>query len=266
MLAALLFTGGMYWRGVQRLRRATGSGPKLSSAAWCFAAGWLALAIALVSPLHPWGQVLFSVHMTQHEVLMLLAAPLLILGRPGLVMLWALPRDSAREVARWTRWPVVRKAIAVLTLPFAAWTLHAMALWAWHIPSWFEATLRNGWIHDLQHASFFFTALIFWHALFHGPRRKRGYGAGVLYLFTTAVHSGALGALITFGRRVWYPHYVLSAPTVGVSPLNDQQLGGLIMWIPASFVYVVAALIMFKSWLVESDLRVPTEMAPQSRA
>jgi cytochrome c oxidase assembly factor CtaG len=253
MLITLFAVAGLYGRGLRRLRAATRGPGRLRFECGCYFAGWFALVVALVSPLHPWGQVLFSAHMTQHEVLMLVAAPLLVLGRPGLVLLWAMPRPAAKRFGRWTHVRVIHGLWAWLNQPFVAWLLHALALWLWHIPSWFEATLRNEAIHDLQHASFFFSALLFWHAVLQGPRRVLGYGAGVLYLFTTAIHSGALGALITFGRSVWYPHYLETSPTVGMTALDDQQLGGLIMWIPAGFVYVIAALILFRAWLSRSD-------------
>jgi putative membrane protein len=188
---------------------------------------------------------------------MLVAAPFFILGRPGLVILWAFPRRTAQAFGHFTQQRVLHDLWRMLNLPFVAWLVHALALWVWHIPRLFEATVETPWIHDAQHASFFFSALLFWNALLRGPQRSFGYGAGVLYLFTTAVHSGALGALIAFARGVWYPHYLETAPAVGIPALEDQQLGGVIMWIPASVVYVVAALIMTRQWLIRSDSAQP---------
>jgi putative membrane protein len=255
MITALFLSAAIYRLGLSHLRAATKVPAKLRREAWYYAGGWLALAIALVSPLHPWGQILFAAHMTQHEVLMLIAAPLLVLGQPGLVFLWALSRADAQRAGRWTKQPLVAMGWNILNRPLAAWVVHAVALWVWHIPAWFEATLEHEWIHHVQHASFFLSALLFWHSIFRGPQRVSGYGAGVLYLFTTAVHSGALGALITFATRVWYPHYSQTSPSVGLTALQDQQLGGLIMWIPASLVYVIAALLMAAHWLRHSDPR-----------
>jgi putative membrane protein len=254
MIATLLVTAWIYGRGLHQLRRAIHAPWKMRREAWYYAAGWLALAVAVVSPLHPWGQILFSAHMTQHELLMLVAAPLLVLGRPGPIVLWAMERRAAQRTARWIRLPKVQKLWQAVTRPFVAWLVHAIALWMWHVPALFEATLANAWVHHLQHASFFFSALLFWHAVFHGRQRASGYGAGVLYLFTTALHSGALGALITFAGVVWYPHYLETAKLGGLTPLEDQQLGGLIMWIPAGLVYIVAALVMFAQWLRRSDV------------
>jgi len=223
--------------------------------AFCFAGGWLALFVALVSPLHAWGRVLFSAHMTQHEVLMLVAAPLLVLGRPLVVFLWALPLNWSRRIGNLGKISSINRLWQVITIPFVAWIVHAIALWSWHIPILFEAVQRNEAIHTAQHLSFFISALLFWWALIHGPQGAMGYGAAVLYLFTTSVHSGVLGALLTVARSVWYPSYAGLTTSWGLTPLEDQQLGGLIMWIPAGLVYLIAGLALFAGWLREADLR-----------
>jgi len=217
-----------------------------------YAAGWFALFVALVSPLHPMGRVLFSAHMTQHEILMLIAAPLLVLGRPVVAYLWAMPVGLARTVGAWGRVPWFQKVWRVLTNPFVAWAIHAAALWVWHIPSLFQATIDNEWVHTAQHLSFLLSALLFWWALIHGREGLKGYGAAVLYLFTTSIHSGALGALITFASTVWYPAYANTTSAWGLTPLEDQQLGGLIMWVPAGLVYIFAGLALFAGWMRES--------------
>ena len=221
----------------------------------CFAGGWLALFVALVSPLHAWGRVLFSAHMSQHEVLMLVAAPLLVLGRPLVVFLWALPLNWSRRAGSLAKISFINRLWQIATIPLVAWVVHAVALWTWHIPILFEAVQRSEVIHTAQHLSFLISALLFWWALIHGPRGAMGYGAAVLYLFTTSIHSGALGALLTSTGSVWYPSYVGLTASWGLTPLEDQQLGGLIMWIPAGLVYVIAGLALFAGWLREADLR-----------
>ena len=246
VLTALLFTIGLY-----RLKRR-------SIRTWealCFAGGWLALFVALVSPVHAWGRVLFSAHMSQHEILMLVAAPLLVLGRPLIAFLWALPLNWSRRLGNIGKIAWINRVWRTLTIPLVAWLVHAVALWTWHIPALFEATLYSETVHTLQHLSFLLSALLFWWALIHGPQGAMGYGAAVLYLFTTSVHSGALGALLTVAGSVWYPSYAPLTATWGLTPLEDQQLGGLIMWIPASLVYVIAGLALFAGWLREADLR-----------
>ena len=221
----------------------------------CFACGWLALFVALVSPLHAWGRVLFSAHMSQHEVLMLVAAPLLVLGRPIVVFLWAFPVSWSRRIGNFGKVGWVQRSWRLLTIPLVAWLVHAVALWIWHVPVLFEAVLRNEWVHTLQHLSFLISALLFWWALIHGPQGAMGYGAAVLYLFTTSIHSGALGALLTIAGSVWYPSYIPLTSSWGLTPLEDQQLGGLIMWIPAGLVYIIAGLALFAGWLREAEVR-----------
>ncbi|MBD0372117.1 MAG: cytochrome c oxidase assembly protein [Pyrinomonadaceae bacterium] len=256
VLLSLALSAFLYVRGVRRLwlEASVGRGTSKLEAA-CFIGGWLALFVALVSPLHPWGRVLFSAHMTQHEVLMLVAAPLFVLSRPLVPFLWALPLAWAREIGGWGKQRVVQAVWGALKNPLVAWAIHAVALWMWHTPALFDATIHSEWVHTLQHASFFFSALLFWWAVVHGPQGVMGYGAATLYMFTTSLHSGLLGALITFAASAWYPAYQTTTETWGLTPLEDQQLGGLIMWIPAGLVYIVAGLMLFAGWLRESETR-----------
>ena len=253
VLVCLALSAWLYWRGLRRLWGGAEAGRGVRRReAWAYAGGWLALFVALVSPLHPLGRVLFSAHMTQHEVLMLVAAPLLVLGRPLIPFLWALPLTWARAAGAWARASWFQKTWRALTNPFSAWAIHAVALWVWHAPVLFQATIDNEWVHTAQHLSFLLSALLFWWAIIHGRRGWMGYGAGVLYMFTTSVHSGALGALITFASSPWYPAYRTTTQSWGLTPLEDQQLGGLIMWIPAGLVYVFAGLALFAGWMRES--------------
>ncbi|MDB5324912.1 MAG: hypothetical protein JWM57_481 [Phycisphaerales bacterium] len=241
--AGLVISIGLYGVGLRRLWRGAGIGHGIRRwEAGCFLGGWLTLFIALVSPLHSWGSMLFSVHMTQHELLMLVAAPLLVLGRPVLPILHALPRAWASELGAASNGQIWRAAWQVVTRPLIAWLLHAVVLWSWHAPVLFEATQESEWVHAAQHLSFLISALLFWWSLFHARASASASGAAVLYLFTTALHSGFLGAMLTFARGVWYPIYGNSPAAWGLTPLEDQQLGGLIMWVPACSVYIVAAL------------------------
>jgi cytochrome c oxidase assembly factor CtaG len=262
VIISLAITALLFIVGLRRLKRR-------SIRTWeavCFAGGWFALFVALVSPMHAWGRVLFSAHMTQHEILMLVAAPLLVLGRPLIAFLWALPLNWSRSLGNVAKITWISRLWHALTIPLVAWLVHAIALWVWHIPALFDATLHSETVHTLQHLSFLLSALLFWWALIHGPQGAMGYGAAVLYLFTTSVHSGALGALITIAGSVWYPSYTGLTASWGLTPLEDQQLGGLIMWIPAGLVYVIAGLALFAGWLREADLRATRrerlELAP----
>jgi putative membrane protein len=193
--------------------------------------------------------------MTQHEILMLVAAPLLVLGRPMVVCLWAFSHQEARRITSWTRGRWVEQTWACISNPLAAWLIHLAALWVWHIPALFEATLDSDVAHALQHMSFLFSALLFWWAVLQGRQRALGYGLAVVYMFTTALQSGLLGVLLTVSTRIWYPAYRERARAWGLTPLEDQQLGGLIMWIPAGIVYIVAGLALMAGWLREVDSR-----------
>jgi len=187
---------------------------------------------------------------------MLVAAPLMVLSRPLLPFMWALPLAWSRKIGHVAKTRPIAKSWRFLTIPLVAWLIHAIALWIWHVPFLFEAVLDNEWVHTAQHLSFLLSALLFWWAVIHGQQGVMGYGAAVLYVFTTSVHSGLLGALITFATSVWYPSYVGLTSSWGLTALEDQQLGGLIMWIPAGIVYIVAGLALFVGWMRESELRV----------
>ncbi len=140
--------------------------------------------------------------------------------------------------------------------PLTATVLHAAALWIWHVPFLYEATLRNDYLHGVEHFSFFITAALFWWALIHGRYGRIGYGIAVFYVFVTTMHSGALGALMTFSSRVWYPYYQRAGLQWGIDPVQDQQLAGLIMWVPAGLILVVLGLSLFAMWLGEAEKRI----------
>jgi cytochrome c2 len=201
--------------------------------------------------------------MAQHTLLIAVAAPLIVLGRPVLVSLWALPRATRRRL---TNLAVVRGcARAAQPRPVAAFALHATALWAWHLPALYQASLTNDLVHALQHASFLLTALLFWAAFLNVRERSRSYGAGVLYTFATAAHTSILGALITLAPVAWYARYAETAHAWGLTPLEDQQLAGLIMWVPGGLLYTVLALALLAAWLREAEQRrVPRRLAAAS--
>lgn len=254
VLTLLALSAGLYLAGAWRLwRRSRGGRSALLRQGGMFAIGWLTLAGALASPLDGMGSQLFSAHMLQHELLMIVAAPLLVLGRPLAVWLWALPGRSA--VAGAVRHPLVRLPWQWLTMPMVSWLLHAVALWAWHVPRLFEGALASNAMHGWQHASFLASALLFWWAVLgDGGERGRRSGA-MLYLFTTMLHTGALGALLTWSTVPWYPAYAGTVGLYGFDLLEDQQLGGLIMWIPGALAYLFAGLALAARWL-KSDPRV----------
>lgn len=255
VLLGLALSAWLYVRGLRRLWARAGVGQGIRKwEAGAFAAGWLSVVVALISPLDPLSDVLFSAHMAQHEVLMLVSAPLLVLGRTLLAFFWAF--EDRERIGRRLQSPRVLSAWHGLTGPLVVWVLHAVALWVWHVPGLYEAALRNEAVHAVQHLSFFATASLFWWALVHGRFGRIGYGMAVFYVFTTAVHSSILGALLTVARRLWYPIYEARALRWNLDPLQDQQLAGLLMWVPAGAIFLVLGLALFAAWLGEAERRV----------
>lgn len=244
-LVALLALSALgYAVGLWRLWSNAGRGRGVTfTQAAAFGLGWLSLAAALVSPLDTCGGLLFSAHMVQHEVLMVLAAPLMVIGRPLATWTWALSPAQRRVVGRWFQARGWTALWGTLTDPLVAWALHALALWGWHIPAAFDAALQHEALHILQHLSFFGTALFFWWSVLgHDPRGRYGPGHSTAYLFTTMMHTGALGALLSLAPTPWYAPYIPLTGSLGFDPVQDQQLGGLVMWVPAGLAYVIAAL------------------------
>jgi putative membrane protein len=260
----LAIAAGWYGWGVRSLWRSAGVGRGVRRReAGSFAAGWLIVALALLSPLHRLSELLFSVHMVQHELLMAVAAPLLVLGRPLVAMVWALPPGWRRTTGTWTAAPAVQTGWRALTHPLAAWSLHAGVIWAWHLPSLYQAGVAHDAVHALQHATFLGSALLFWWTVLQPRAGRLGSPASVVSLFTTAMHTGLLGALLTVSTRVWYPIYRGTTVAWGLSPLEDQQLAGLIMWIPAGLIYAGVALALLATWLREpSAVRRLAALAP----
>jgi cytochrome c oxidase assembly factor CtaG len=187
---------------------------------------------------------------------MLVAAPLLVFGRPLAPLLWGLPHGARRRVAGLLRRAPVARAGRAVTGLFAVFALHGAVLWAWHLPRLYQAALASDAVHALQHSCFFATAALFWWAVVHGRYGRSGYGLGVLYVFATALHSSALGVLLTFAPRVFYPAYAAAARQWGLSAQEDQQLAGLLMWVPSGVVFVGIGLSLFAAWMGEAGRRV----------
>lgn len=229
-----------------------------------FFAGLLAVTAALVSPIHHAGDQLLSAHMLQHLVLILVAAPLLVLGRPQLPFLLALPRSWRRALHALGARRSIRATRRLLTSTASIWVVGVAVLWSWHIPALYDAAVRNTGLHALEHLSFLVTAFMFWWVVLRPAGQGLAPGRDVLYVFTAGLAGCALGALFAFATSPIYPTYVREALALGVSPLSDQQLAGLIMWIPAGIVYLAFASWFFVRWLrvVESDALRNESAAP----
>lgn len=229
LIAALyIFGAGAHRAGIRRFHMAA------------FVAGWSTVAAALMPPLHEFAETYLSAHMLQHELLMVIAAPLLALGRPRHVLFALLPRARRGRTA--TKFRRLR-----ISMPLA-WALHACAVWAWHLPALYQAAAVQPLLHVAQHASFGGTALLFWFSVLE---RRREYGAAALYTFATSVHTGILGALMFLTPQPWYPIYGNS-----LAAREDQQLAGLIMWIPGGALMAFTALCLLWFWLRDIEQRV----------
>lgn len=238
----------LYTLGVRRLWRRAGRWRGVRAAhVLRFVLGWSALACALLSPIDALADRSFALHMLQHELLMLVAAPLLVLARPLEAWTWALAPRARRGVVALAHARPLGRAWCAITGQPGAWCLHAAAVWIWHVPALFLAALADASLHVLQHTCFLTTALLFWWSIFR--TRAGSHTAGAMAsVFTTMLHTSALGALLTLAA---HPSYVATVQPMmfGLTPLEDQQLGGLIMWVPGSLAYLVAGLILVAGWL-----------------
>jgi putative membrane protein len=263
VLLPLLLTVWLYGQGVRRLwsRAGTRRGIRYVNAL-AFAFGTTTLLVALVSPLDALGETLLSAHMAQHGLLVTAAPLLLVFGRPGVAFAWALPDGARRNLLGSPLWRSLAGLGNALSRPLPAATLHGLALWLWHAPAAFDAAVASHAIHAFEHVSFFGTAILFWRAILsaHGDRRaSSALGAS----FATLVHGGLLGALITLAPYPLYIWYSGRTGLWGLSPIEDQQIAGVLMWVPMGVVYL-GACIALASRLVASPGR-PLRDAARAR-
>jgi putative membrane protein len=244
----------LYVTGLWRLWARAGIGKSISiRQAACFSIGMASLFIALISPIDVFSDELSWMHMIQHMILVGISAPLLVLGSPFMVALWVFPLSWRHAYGRMKRrvesWKPARY---LLWQPLLMWSLFAFTLWIWHLPKLYEATLYNDLFHDFQHFTFVLVSCLFWRVLLDPVSRLRlGRGTGVLYLFLTSLHATLLGVFMTFAPKVWYPFYERRAPRWKLSALEDQQIAGLIMWMPACMIYALFAAMILGLWLRE---------------
>jgi putative membrane protein len=244
----------LYLRG----RRA---GPRtgVDRRAWCFAGGLVAVLIALASPLDALSGALASAHMVQHVILVSVAAPLLALSAPGVTLLRGAPLAVRRATGRWRQRLGLRPPVVhTLANPVTAWLLHAGFLWVWHAAVLYDAALANPVVHAVEHGTFLASALLFWRVV-AGPegRGRVAPGLGVLMVFGMTLQSVFLSVLLTFARQPWYAGYATTTESWGLTHLADQQLAGVIMWVPAGVIYVGAGLALLVTWIGSSEDELP---------
>jgi putative membrane protein len=262
VLAGLAVAAAAYSLGVRRLWHA-GPGAPSGPRAAAFGAGLAVVALALVSPLDTLAEGLFAAHMAQHMLLVMVAGPLLVLGAPGLPLTVALRPRWRRRLGRLRRHPAVGAGRRLLTRPAVAWAVHVGTLWAWHLPAPYQSALGSELVHAAEHASFLGTAWLFWWVVLSRPGRRRlAPGFAVLYLFAAALQGSALGALLTLAPAPLYPLQAAASAPWGLDPLADQQLAGLIMWVPADLVYLGTAGALFMAWLMSLERASPRQEAP----
>jgi putative membrane protein len=220
-----------------------------------FALALSILALALLSPLATWAHHSFAAHMTQHMLLILGASVFLAHSAPGWMLLWLLPlryRQRGRQLWRWLG-SVIRR----FSKPLLAWLTFGAVLWLWHVPKFYLWALEHPAAHAIEHFTMLGSSLLFWWLVVQPFGRKRlSPGAGVLYLITTLMHTGLLGALLTFATFPLYRSQTDGAAT-GLSSLEDQQLAGLIMWVPMGLVLGTWAITLLGQWLQHLEKRLP---------
>lgn len=238
LFGSLLLTVALYYHGAWAYPIANGR--KL-----CFVAGIGVLAIALLSPLEAMSSALFSAHMVQHLLLILVAAPLLTVSRPVAPLLRALPRNTQKGIGNIIQKPFMQSLWRQFSHAPTVFMLNIAVLLLWHIPALYEAAFAHMFIHALEHTSFLLTAALFWWTVQH----MKNHGARILLIFGVMMTSGFLGALMSFSRSAWYSHHAQYVGAWGLTALEDQQLAGLLMWIPPGVVYAVTAALVLAAWL-----------------
>ena len=229
LIGALLGIAGLYAWGCRGL---------LSLTMWnriAFATGWTIVAAALVSPLCNLSITLFSARVAQHMILTVLAAPLIVIGRPHEVFANAFGR-KAQKAPSSPGWECV-----VATLAFT------LALWIWHLPAPYDYTLRSNAIYWLMHVSLFGCSLFLWRTLLHEGLNYSGFAliAGV----ATTIQMNLLGAVLTLAPRTLFTAHLGTTASWGLTTLEDQQLGGLLMWVPGGIVFTASTITAFGLWL-----------------
>jgi cytochrome c oxidase assembly factor CtaG len=247
VLASLQILG---WRRLrQRGRRRFANGWRLAS----YLSGLFLVGIALQSPIDVLSGQLFFMHMVQHLLLMMFAAPLLLLANPFPIFLWALPRSWRIGVGRWFQpsHPFYQ-ALAAVTGPGAVWMIFVGVYLGWHDPNAYNLALRSEFIHDIEHITFFGVSLLFWwRVIGAGPQIGRRMSVPLRAAFAVAAVPPNMlaGIAISFATSPIYTHYTSVPRLYGISVMDDQTWSGLIMWIPGSMMFIIAAVVLLGALL-----------------
>ena len=224
-----------------------------------FFSGLAAILVALTGPVELLARQLFWAHMTQHLLLMMVAAPLLVVAAPGLRVYRGLPlrirRPLAKAVVRHGIGLPLRKLAALLGRPVTAWTLFITDLWLWHVPAMYDLTLGNHLIHHLEHVSFLGFGLLFWAQVIDQPpfRSRLTQMQRAVYVFTATIASWALALVLAFASVPFYAYALLPDRPGGISALTDQQIGAGIMWVPGSVTLAIVLIACLMLWLRDEE-------------
>jgi putative membrane protein len=253
-LAAIAVTAALYLLGGRMSATPSDAGKRWRGAA--FYGGLATLALAVASPIDAYAGELFWVHMVQHVLLMMVAPPLLLLGRPWPRLSRPLPlglrRPLARTVLAGPSLSPLRGAVRWLAAPLPAFVLFNGTLLLWHVPALYDLTLRDGPVHDLEHALFFGTALLFWVHLLPGVsgRPQLADGARAVYGTAALLVSWILAIVLGLASSPLYGAYAsLADRPGGLSALGDQQLAAGVMWVPGSLPYCIVLVVVALRWL-----------------
>ncbi len=253
VVGGVALTAAAYLWGVRRVNgRHALNRPPRSRTIW-FMAGLAAILLALVSPIEAYEDQLFSVHMVQHMLLELVAAPLLLLGAPITLSLRASSASVRRRLLRILQSRIVHG----ISFPVVAWMLFAAVNWGWHFSDLYNVALENPPLHYFQHATFLGAALLFWWpviGLDPSPWRMP-HPARLFYLFLAMPQNSFLGVALMSASQVLYPHYLSNLRAWGPSPLDDQILGGVLMWVMGDMVFLIAMALVVASWARLEDRR-----------
>jgi putative membrane protein len=265
LLVAVTVTAILYWRGMARLGRRI-RGRDRTARAIAFYGGLAVLTAALVSPLDALASALFSAHMVQHLLLMVVAAPLVAYARPTAALIAGLP-TGGRDAVRWATAGGLRKVAHVLFNPVIVWSIGAIVLWAWHMPSLYEGALRHDALHVAEHVSFLGAALLFWSVVLgSGARRGAARPVAALLVFANGVQGTALGAVLLFASAGLYPVHAPGVRAWGTSLLEDQQLAGALMWGPPALLYLLVIGWLLFRWFAEMEEAAPDPLLPVTAA
>ena len=218
-----------------------------------FLAGLGILALALTSPIEAYEGALFSVHMLQHMLLELIAAPLLLLGAPATLALRA-----ASPPTRGLLLAVLHsRVVTVLSFPLLAWVLFAAVNWGWHFSTLYDQALETPWLHDVQHLTFLGAALLFWWPVVGAdPARWRlPHPVRLFYLFLAMPQNSFLGIALMSAPAALYPHYLTNLRAWGPTPAVDQSVGGMLMWVGGDVVFLLAMGFVVAAWVRTEDRR-----------